>query len=272
MNWIVFAPVLAATLLLVLQGWSYLSVKDSGSPEHRYVGALSILLAILGVVLYALFATGALLVGMEFRLAMVHGTAAAFFLGLLVIGFSIATGLGWHVVRCTKKLPSRGLWILLAGAICGTITAARIRVLIPEEDVRYLDRWCPIMVIWLAVCVGESLITLIGVGDRWARIWWGMLMPVWLAWYVVDQAHNGFRFADPWTLRLWEAALLLGLPAMMASGAFLMADKWLARRQTVRRWPRLILVSAVLGGLLAPRLGSQNRGNSCCPSRLGFCR
>ena len=266
MNWIAFAPLLAATLLLVLQGWSYLLVKDSGTSQGCYAGALTTLLAILGMVLYALFATGALLVSVEFRLALVEGTAAAIALGLIVVGFSIATGLGWHGVRCAKKLPSRAPWILLIGAMCGIATAARIRMLSPEENVLYLDRWSPVMVIWLAVCVSESLITFTGVRDRWTRIWFGMLLPVGLALYAVNLDNSGFWFADRMTPLLWNTTLLFGLPALMFSGAFLMADKWLAPKLTARRWLRIAVSAACgAGGLLSAGIWIWKRGNFPSP-------
>jgi tetratricopeptide (TPR) repeat protein len=245
MTWYVLAAVLAATLLLILQGCSYLLVRDS-APHNRYAGVLTIFLASLGLVLFISLATGALVLGAEFRVVMTEGTPAYIGLAFLIIGLCVASGLGWQAARRTRGLPIHSLRILILSTLCGLLAALRIRVLISDDGVRCFDRWCPVLVIWLAICVSESLITLAGIRNRWARVWWGMLIPVSLALYVVYGSHLNFHYADQWSQHIWEGCLLLGLPAVMALGTFF-AIEWTAiHEHSGRRW-LAGLVSTVLG-------------------------
>jgi tetratricopeptide (TPR) repeat protein len=245
MNWIGYAPVLAAALLLILQGCSYLLLEKSAR-HNRCAGVLTIVLAALGIVLFVSLATGAIVISPEFRVVMAEGTPAHIGLAILIVGLCVASGLGWHTVRCVKNRQSRGLRILTLGAICGLLAVTRIRVLSPEDGVLYFDRWCPILVIWLAVCLSESLTTYWGIKNRWARVWGNMLLPVLLALYVVYRSSQPLHYADPWSLPFWEGCLLLGLPAVLALGTFLAIELVWVQTRSMRRG-FVLLVSAGVG-------------------------
>ena len=246
MNWIVFVPILAATLLLLVQGCSYLFVKDHAPSYNRCAGALTILLAALGLVLYVLLATGVLVLSTEFSVAMAQGIPAWIGLASLIVGVCIASGLGWHVVRCKKGLPSRRLWILGLSVICGLFAATRMQVLSHDDAVRCFDGWWPVLVIWVCICFSESLITAMGVTDRWACVWGGMLLPLGLALYVVHRSHLHFHYADPKSLVYWKACLPLGLSAVMALGTLLSVERVEIQGHPMGRWLRIGL-SAVIG-------------------------
>ena len=241
MRWITFAPLLLSTLLLLLQGCSYLLGREREHLKNRYAGALTILLAAMSIVLYVSLSTGALLLSTEFRLLLAQGTAAWIGLGFLVIGLSAAPALAWQAVRYRVGLPSRTPWILGAAALCSILGVMRMPLLISEEGVRYFDRWWPPAVIWIAVCGAELLIALLRVDGTAPRIWGGVLLPVGFALYVVYHSHLGYHYADPWTLILWEMILITGLSAVMASGTYLVLD-----RMKLHRWVKR-LVSAGLG-------------------------
>ena len=240
MYWIAFVPSFVATALLVLQGYSYFVLQK---PTRYYAGGLTILLAGSGLILYFLLVTGALILSPEFRVAMAQGIPARVGMALPIMGISVAAGLGWHVTRCAKGLPSRLGWILGLGLVVGAVTIYRVPVLNPDDAVPLqigcYDVWWPLLVVWLSTCFTESIVTALGTRNRWTRAWSAMLLPTGLGLEAVRRSHLGFLYANPHTLPLWKAAVLTGIPATMALGTMFFAEALKIQICLKRRWLRV---------------------------------
>lgn len=244
MNLILFAPVLTVTTLLILQSCSYVFLKKS-TTYARSAGELTILLAGSGLLVYFLLTSGALILIPEFRVAMVQGIPAIIGLGFLVIAISVAAGLGWHLVRCAKSLPSRLVWILTVSMIISVATIFLMPVL-NSDDPEQLRIWChdfwwPPLLIWLSACFTESVVAVLEIRNRWGRAWAGMLLPTALGLEVIRRSHLRFHFANPYTLVLWKVTLFLSLPATMVFGTLFFAERLEIQICTKRRWLRIII-------------------------------
>lgn len=249
MNWIAFAPLLAATVLLVLQGCSYLSLKNH-TTQASCEGGLAILGAALGLTLYFLLATGALILGSEFRVVMAQGIPARVGLGVLIVGVAIAVGLGWHVAHAAMKLDSRLEWILGGGIAVGLIAVFRMGVLNPDDPVQLrvacYDLWWPWSLIWVSACFTDSILTARGIRHRWARVEVAMLFTTGLSLEAVRRSHAHFGYASPDSLVLWETCLRVLLPVVMVLGTLLAFETPEIQRYFRSRWLR-ISASTLLG-------------------------
>src|SRR5437016_5746416 len=98
MNWITDAFLLITAVLVLAQGISCLA--RTGRPTHvSWFGGLALSLGALGVVLYVLLSSGALVLSPEFGVAMVQGSPAGLALGFVIGGIAIVAALGWHATR-----------------------------------------------------------------------------------------------------------------------------------------------------------------------------
>ena len=81
----------------------------------RCSGHLAILLASLGVTTFFLVGSDSLILSPEYAVVMAQGRAALIGLAALILGFSVAAGLGWYVAGCAKSPPSRSIPTIFGG-------------------------------------------------------------------------------------------------------------------------------------------------------------
>ena len=137
---------------------------------------LTLLLAGLSFVLFAILFWGEAVLSPEFDVVMARGHWRG--LVALVIGFAVAAGLGLHVQRLKAGLPRRLAGLLFLGLAVGTAAAtriARLRMGPSGEDtaqpfwIYSYDLWWPPLLIWLSACFLDGAITILGVRNRRVR-------------------------------------------------------------------------------------------------------
>src|ERR1017187_8595197 len=249
MDWIHFAPLLAATVFLFLQGFSYLSTEDRGTIA-RCEGVLAVLAGALGLTAYFLLSTGALFLGPEFRVVMAQGTPAWVALGFLIVGVCAIVGLGWHVARCAKGLESRLKWIVGGGIAIGLLAAFRTDILNPEDPVQLrvacYDLWWPWPLIWVSACFSDAIFTSRGIRNRWARVEATLLVITGISLEAVRCSHQHYSYASADSLPQWETYLRVLLPSVIALGTLLAVESSGIQRYFRSRWWRVSL-STLLG-------------------------
>ena len=167
--------IVAATIVLLIQGIRIV-IRPGAAPYVRCFGALTLLLAGLSFVLFAILFWGEAVLSPEFDVVMARGHWRG--LVTLVIGFAVAAGLGLHVQRLKADLPGRLAGLLFLGLALGTAAAMRIerlRMGLGVEDaaqsfwIYSYDLWWPPLLIWLSACFLDGAITILGVRDRRVR-------------------------------------------------------------------------------------------------------
>ena len=104
--------IVAATIVLLIQGIRIV-IRPGAAPYVRCFGALTLLLAGLSFVLFAILFWGEAVLSPEFDVVMARGHWRG--LVTLVIGFAVAAGLGLHVQRLKADLPGRLAGLLFLG-------------------------------------------------------------------------------------------------------------------------------------------------------------
>ena len=251
MSWSLWVPILTATALLLLQGSSYLILKDD-RPYTRCAGGVTILLAALGLLFSFLLATGALILGPEFGIVMVQGAGARFGFACLTTGTFVAAGLEWHMSRCARGLASHRWWILPLSVGVGVAALLRMQVLNQDDPlsirIACYDFWWPISLIWLSVCLSESTMLRFSGAGRWTRLWAATLLPTALGLWAVHRSHLQIPYASPDAPTLWRLCLIAALPANIALGALLGVDR-LTRWSPASRRLLGISVAGLLGAV-----------------------
>jgi len=224
MSWIGVG--LLAAGILAAQGISTLMRQDR-TPEVRFFGALTLLLAGLGLVACGPLFVGRLVLSPELGTVMVEGSLARFALAVGIAGGCVAGGLGWHVARLGAGWASRLPWLLGVGAGVGVVAATRLLPFNPDDAatlrVYAYDLWWPVPLIWLSVCVVDTALIVLRAGSTLWR-WWAATILI---------SAIGFRalarptLVDPTSRALWLAALVgsglsaLGLTVTCARRAIL---------------------------------------------------
>src|SRR5438093_806275 len=224
MSWIGVG--LLAAGILAAQGISTLMRQDR-TPVVRFFGALTLLLAGLGLVACGPLFVGRLVLSPELGTVMVEGSLARFALAVGIAGGCVAGGLGWHVARLGAGWASRLPWLLGVGAGVGVVAATRLLPFNPDDAatlrVYAYDLWWPVPLIWLSVCVVDTALIVLRAGSTLWR-WWAATILI---------SAIGFRalarptLVDPTSRALWLAALVgsglsaLGLTVTCARRAIL---------------------------------------------------
>ena len=134
---------------------------------------LTLLLAGLSFVLFAIVSWGEAVLSPEFDVVMTRGHWRG--LVVLVVGFAVAAGLGLHVQRLKAGLPEATRGLLFLGLAVGTAAATRIARLRMETSddspaqpfwIYSYHLWWPPLLIWLSACFLDGAITVLGVRNR----------------------------------------------------------------------------------------------------------
>jgi predicted transporter len=96
--------IVLATVVLLIQG-TRIVIRPGAPPFVRCFGLLTLLLAGLSFVLFAILFWGEAVLSPKFDVVMARGHWRS--LVILVIGFAVAAGLGLHVERLKADLPGR---------------------------------------------------------------------------------------------------------------------------------------------------------------------
>ena len=242
--------IVLATVVLLIQG-TRIVIRPGAPPFVRCFGLLTLLLAGLSFVLFAILFWGEAVLSPEFDVVMARGHWRS--LVILVIGFAVAAGLGLHVERLKADLPGRLAGLLVLGFAVGTAAATRITRLgtsLGGEDsaqafwIYSYDLWWPPLLIWLSACFLDGAITILGVRDR--RVRTGAFLAMLVA--LSLRARSRQVLINPPSAMLWNVAFYAA-----ALGCLLLV-LWLAWSVPVRPvdvWRRLR--AAARGSLPAMR-------------------
>lgn len=232
------AAIVVATVVLLIQG-TRIVMRPGAPPFVRCFGFLTLLLAGLSFVLFAILFWGEAVLSPEFDVVMARGHWRG--LVVLVIGFAVAAGLGLHVQRLKASLSRRFAGLVFLELAVGAAAATRITRLntgLSGEDTEQAywiysyDLWWPPLLIWVSACFLDGAITVLGVRDRRIRMgaFFGMLLVLGL------RARSRRVFTDPTSAMLWDVAVVVA-----AIGGLLLLF-WLAWSASVRpadAWQRL---------------------------------
>ena len=242
--------IVLATVVLLIQG-TRIVIRPGAPPFVRCFGLLTLLLAGLSFVLFAILFWGEAVLSPEFDVVMARGHWRS--LVILVIGFAVAAGLGLHVERLKADLPGRLAGLLVLGFAVGTATATRITRLgtgLSGEDsaqafwIYSYDLWWPPLLIWLSACFLDGAITILGVRDRRVRMGAFLTMLVALS----LRARSRQVFTDPTSAMLWNVAFYAAALGCLLLVLWL---TWGAPDRPVDVWRRL--GAAARGSLPAMR-------------------
>lgn len=206
--------IVLASVVLLIQGTRI--VIRPGAPSYvRGFGVLTLLLAGLSLVLFALLFWGEAVLSPEFDVVMARGHWRG--LVALVIGFAVAAGLGLHVQRLKASLPRRLSGLLLLGFAVGIAAATRVSTLNIEDTAQPFwiysyDLWWPPLLIWVSACFLDGAITVLGIHDRRFRAaaFFTMLLVLSL------RARSRPVFTDPTSTTLWNLAALIAVAGFIA--------------------------------------------------------
>ena len=246
MDWIRTTPLFLATCLLALQGCIFIRWRN----QARYMrcsGHLAILLASLGVTTFFLVGSDSLILSPEYAVVMAQGRAALIGLAALILGFSVAAGLGWYVAGCAKSQPSHPFWILTFSAAVGFLSILRINVLNPNDaaalQVHSYDFWWPFLLVWFGICFSEAALATIRVDELAVRVWGALSVCLVIFLEGVHRANLGLQYADPFSQTLMYC-LFPTLPGWLALGTWLFLKKIGPMRLRSSRWVSISLASA----------------------------
>jgi tetratricopeptide (TPR) repeat protein len=222
----------------------------------RGFGVLTLLLAGLSLVLFAILFWGEAVLSPEFDVVMARGHWRG--LVALVIGFAVAAGLGLHVQRLKASLPRRLSGLLLLGFAVGIAAATRVSTPNIEDTAQAFwiysyDLWWPPLVIWVSACFLDGAITVLGIRNRRLRAgaFFSMLLVLSL------RARSGRVFTDPTSATLWN----LALGVAVVGGMLLLL--WLAWHASIRpadAWSRLRAAAPGFGSAIRRELRRALRG------------
>jgi tetratricopeptide (TPR) repeat protein len=218
MTWTAAALALTPTILLLVQGISCL-MRRQQAPYVRRFGLLSILLSGMGFLTYLLLATDSLVLSPEFGIVMAQGPMAWVGMALLLIGLAISGGLGLLVQRLRTRPQIHLLWylaVVTAVLVAGILAISRLWALNPDDSMLFriyaYDVWWPSILIWLSVCLSESIAAIVGLRHSTARLWLAMALVTGLALPALSRPVHG----APSSQGLWQAYLLGVLPTTMS--------------------------------------------------------
>jgi tetratricopeptide (TPR) repeat protein len=220
------AAIVLATVVLLIQG-NRIVTRPGAPPYVRCFGILTLLLAGLSLVLFAILFWGEAVLSPEFDVVMARGHWRS--LVALVIGFAVAAGLGLHVQRLKASLPRRLSGLLVLGLAVGVAAAARVTALngagTPQAFRIYsYDLWWPPLLIWITACFLDGAISILGVRNRRIRAaaFFTMLLVLSL------HARSRQALTDPTSGTLWNLALAV---AALGGLVLLVQVAWSASRR-----------------------------------------
>jgi hypothetical protein len=220
MNWMSTIIALSPTMLLFIQGIACLT-RARAVPSIRRFCCLSLFFSGLSLVLYTLWFSGTLVFSAEFAIVMVQGSWGWFGLSVLLVGFAIVAGIGWHVSGQEDGRPTRRFWLLLIGLLVGSLAAYRLLPLdgsaIEPLRIDVYDLWSPFLLIWLAICLVDSILLLLRFHNWPGRLWFATALIAGLAFLAPSQP----RLSDPFSEVLWKGYLWIFLPISMSAVAWL---------------------------------------------------
>ncbi len=202
---------LLLVVLLVLNALAHLGVATEGPPPDRPFGALTLILAGLGLVGHTLCASEGFLFAPEIGVILYQGSGlwrAGLYLLLLGIAFSAA--LIPETVRQFVHRDEPVRWAhlnrLLSIATGVTVVSGlRIRLLNPEDfsslQIQAYDLFFPPLALWTGACLLLALAWCLRVPKGWR-----MAVPVlWTAVFWLSVELRARPFDDFWTIWAWRA-------------------------------------------------------------------
>lgn len=207
--------VLFAPFLLLAEGVRITSRKQYDK-SVRWFGALTGIVAGIGLLIIGLIFDGWLVLSSDFGLIMVQGDEARNGLGVLIIGVAVAVGLGVCVARMMYDWPVNRRLLGALGVVSlvvGIWSAARMLALNPQTlantRVYAFDLWWPPTLCFLGVGLGEIVLITLQFRDRLFRMLVATAIVAALSALAVGQA----ALDDPAARDLWIGLLLISLPA-----------------------------------------------------------
>jgi tetratricopeptide (TPR) repeat protein len=206
-------------------------------PPVRAFGALTLLVAALGLISHELVSAGILAVSPEFGLTMVQGLVGRVGLASLLAGSCLAAAIGWHVARASAAWPSRWRLLTAIGLSVGLLAATRLVSLDIDDPlvlrVYSYDVWWPFPLVWLSICLVEAGTTIV----RWpARPWrWWATTVVVAA--ISLRALRQRSFADPHSQVMWALTFVASVLPSLGLTVVCLRDCVKSLRHGRWHWP-----------------------------------
>lgn len=198
---------MSAIVVLALQGVSIL--RRAKQVHDRWLGRLTLLLAVLGLGMHTLFFTNMLVLSPEFGLVMVQGNAGRIGLLALLVGLALGLAMSQSMVRQAAGQSSNARRLLLLGLAVGVVSAWRLLPLnagdMESPTIYAYNLWLPSLLIWLLGSLLEVAFNIL----RWPRHVGGL-------WRFIWANPRSPRFADQWRvlLRAWIETFAITLLAL----------------------------------------------------------
>lgn len=292
MRWIPTVSMLIVIVLLTIQG---IILFRQGAEKRikcdsyrivchkkytRFAGILNFILALFALAAYFLFANGTLILSPEYSILLAQGTASWLWTLATLMTVSIAFGVVLHAMRCAKNLPDHRGELIIAGFVIGSVSALRTRTLPPVSPlesgsllIRYFDLWSFFFLAWIITILTLSFLTALQPRKkevpRFRRFAAPTIVLACFGLLATHRSASGFVYADPWTLPLWTATTLVGVPAVMAAITWRVFRKQVSSAAS-KIAPISFSVVAALVGLLVTGLWMVGPQTSAVPT-LAIC-
>jgi hypothetical protein len=104
---------------------------------------------------------------------MVEGRPASDAMLVMLVLLATVAGLGWNVMRASPG-GRRRLWLIALGVVVGIAAASRVWPLNAQEPgaalITAYDLWWPPLAIWMAVCIADIVMLVLGIGAVAVRL------------------------------------------------------------------------------------------------------
>ncbi len=264
MEWFTHVLVLALAFLLLAHS-AYCLKPDQTAPYVRWFGALTLFLLALGSALYWLLASGTMVLSPEFALVLVRGPVGVTATYVLVASIVIGTTVAWHTARLASDMRPRLALLLGAGILLALLSTAPLYLLdainpedAPSQHIYLYPLWWPPLLIWIAVCTVEIVLTALRVEPRHVRIWMVSAFITVLAYYALRvplpfylDSMDLSQWITQWkvfSVGPWKLLLALLIPVNMGLGTWLTL-RLREMQPNKGRWTRRVmtLIAACLG-------------------------
>jgi Protein of unknown function (DUF2934) len=208
------------------------------------LGVLNMLFATCGLASFIALRSGSLVIGSDFSIVLVQGPRATFFLALALIAVCTGASLFW---LATEVAVGRQPGFRFSATVCviGFVAGLSASLhfvylttsnyfLLPLQAVHFYGMWYPPVVLWLTICLSQSIVALFGMQGRLNRVWLAVFFIALIPVYALGCTEiRDPATTDPGSQAAWFVISALALPGIVGLSAYKV------NRPKLRKWARV---------------------------------